>query len=53
LRYAGPYFERMWVVERDGGDNHLAYERQGNEWIVHETWNPRGRELLTTRWPHG
>ena len=53
LRYAGPYFERMWVVERDGGDNRLAYARKGNEWIVHETWNPRGRELLTTRWPHG
>lgn len=53
LRYAGPYYERMWVVNRDGSDNRLAYCREGNEWIVHETWNPHHRELLTTRWPHG
>ncbi|MDP6699806.1 MAG: oligogalacturonate lyase family protein, partial [Candidatus Latescibacteria bacterium] len=33
LRYAGPYYERMWVVNRDGSDHHLAYARQGNEWI--------------------
>jgi oligogalacturonide lyase len=53
LRYAGPYYERMWVVNRDGSDNRLVYAREGNEWIVHETWNPGRRELLTTRWPHG
>ncbi len=53
LRYAGLYCERMWVVNRDGSDNRLAYVREGNEWIVHETWNPHKRELLTTRWPHG
>ena len=53
LRYAGPYYERMWVVNRDGSDHRLAYVREGNEWIVHETWHPRKRELLTTRWPHG
>ncbi|MEE3258211.1 MAG: oligogalacturonate lyase family protein [Candidatus Latescibacterota bacterium] len=53
LRYAGLYCERMWVVHRDGSDNRLVYAREGNEWIVHETWNPHKRELLTTRWPHG
>ena len=53
LRYAGPYYERMWVVHRDGSDHRLAYRREGNEWIVHETWHPHKRELLTTRWPHG
>ena len=52
LRYAGRYDERMWTVRRDGTGNQLAYERQGKEWIVHETWHPRRRELLTTRWPH-
>ena len=53
LRYAGPYYERMWVVKRDGSDDRLAYEREGTEWIVHETWHPKQRELLTTRWPYG
>ena len=53
LRYAGPYYERMWVVNRDGSGNRLAYEREGSEWIVHETWHPGRRELLTARWPHG
>ena len=27
--------------------------RGGTSGIVHETWHPRKRELLTTRWPHG
>ena len=46
LRYAGSYKERIWVVNRDGTDNRLVYQRQplGKpnqfEWIVHETWNP-------------
>ena len=53
LRYAGPYYERMWVLNRNGSARRLAYVREGNEWIVHETWNPLRRELLTTRWPHG
>ena len=34
LRYAGPYYERMWVINRDGSDHRLAYRREGNEWIV-------------------
>ena len=45
----------MWVIGRDGSGNRLAYQRDAaaREWIVHETWLPRRRELLTTRWPHG
>lgn len=55
LRYAGPYHSRIWVVHRDGSGNRLAYERDAakKEWIVHETWVPGAREILTTRWPHG
>ena len=55
LRYAGPFRERMWVIGRDGSGNRLAYRRDEGkkEWIVHETWLPGRRELLTTRWPHG
>jgi len=53
LRYAGPYCGRLWIVNRDGSDHRLVYARRGSEWIVHETWHPQKRELLTTRWPHG
>ena len=55
LRYAGPYYERMWVINRDGSGNRLAYRRneEMKEWIVHETWRPGSRELVTTKWPHG
>jgi len=55
LRYAGPYYERMWVINRDGSGNRLAYERDAGrrEWIVHETWRPGTRELLTSNWPYG
>jgi oligogalacturonide lyase len=55
LRYAGPYDDRMWVINRDGSANRLAYRRDvaKKEWIVHETWRPGSRELVVTNWPHG
>jgi oligogalacturonide lyase len=55
LRYAGPHWDRIWVIRRDGSGNRLVYERDAarKEWIVHETWRPGTRELLTTNWPHG
>jgi len=55
LRYAGPYHARIWVVKRDGTGNRLAFRRdeKKKQWIVHETWLPGTREILTTDWPHG
>ncbi len=59
LRYAGPYHSRIWVIRRDGSGNRLAYERRPlhkpgqYEWIVHETWRPLSREIISTNWPHG
>lgn len=55
LRYAGPYDSRIWIVGRDGSGDRLAYQRdeEKKEWIVHETWVPGTREILTTNWPHG
>ena len=55
LRYAGPYDERLWVINRDGSGDRLVYERdvKRKEWIVHETWRPGTRELVVTNWPHG
>ena len=53
LRYAGSHRDRLRVVNRDGSGDRLAYERRGNEWIVHECWMPDRRELLSARWPHG
>lgn len=55
LRYAGPFADRMWVINRDGSGNRLVYRRNTSrkEWIVHETWYPGMRELVTTNWPHG
>jgi len=53
LRYAGPYDQRIWVLNRDGSGNRLVYKRTGKEWIVHETWLPGTREIVTANWPHG
>ena len=55
FRYAGSYQARIWVARRDGSRNRLAYERDtaAKEWIVHETWRPGTREIVTTQWPHG
>ncbi|HUF64028.1 MAG TPA: oligogalacturonate lyase family protein [Verrucomicrobiales bacterium] len=55
LRYAGPFDQRIWIVQRDGSGNRLVYARDAakREWIVHETWRPGAREILTVNWPHG
>lgn len=55
LRYGGPYHSRIWVIDRDGANNRLAYQRDeaAKEWIVHETWRPGSREIVTANWPHG
>lgn len=55
LRYAGPYHSRIWVVNRDGSGNRLAYERDSarKEWVVHESWIPGTREIAFVDWPHG
>ena len=55
LRYAGTHDQRIWTIRRDGSENRLAYQRDEakKEWIVHETWLPCTREIITTNWPHG
>ncbi|WP_442484528.1 oligogalacturonate lyase family protein [Aeoliella sp. SH292] len=55
LRFAGPHTERIWVIRRDGAREKLVYQRDvaAKEWVVHETWRPLSREILTVIWPHG
>ena len=60
IRFAGPFYKRIWVVNRNGSGKRLVYERRAyrdhpvrKEWIVHETWRPGSREIVTTNWPHG
>lgn len=55
LRYAGPYQDRMWVINRDGTGHRLVYRRDAarKEWIVHETWVAGSRELVAVNWGHG
>jgi len=55
LRYGGPWHDRLWVIHRDGTGNRLIYRRDisKKEWIVHETWRPGTREILTANWPRG
>jgi mono/diheme cytochrome c family protein len=37
--YAGPVHDRVWLINRDGSNNHQLYKRdvEKNEWITHET----------------
>jgi len=59
LRFSGGFHERIWVINRDGSGKRLAYRRKrvGDgrhyEWIVHETWRPGSREIITANWPRG
>ena len=55
LYYAGPLTDRVWVIHRDGSGNRRLYARNAkkNEWITHETWIPRTRELAFVDWPRG
>ena len=55
LYYAGPLTDRIWVINRDGSNNRRLYARDGilNEWITHESWIPRTRELAFVDWPNG
>lgn len=53
LFYAGPLKDRVWLIHRDGTDNHRLYQRAPGEWITHETWIPGTRELTFVDWPHG
>lgn len=55
LRYAGTYEDRIWVIGRNGKGNRLVYRRDAaaRQWIVHETWRPGTREIITADWPRG
>lgn len=55
LRYAGSHAQRIWTIHRDGSNNRLVYHRDAakKEWIVHETWLPGTREIISSNWPHG
>lgn len=53
LFYAGPLTDRVWVINRDGTNNRRIYQRQPGEWITHESWIPKTRELAFVDWPHG
>ena len=59
LRFGGSHRERIWVLNRDGSDKRLVYQRRPHtdgrhfEWIVHETWRPGSREIITASWPTG
>ncbi len=55
IRYGGLFDRRIWVTDRDGSNHRLVYLRNEakKEWIVHECWRPRSRQILTANWPHG
>ena len=55
LYYAGPLTDRVWVINRDGSNNRRLYARnvEKNEWITHESWIPKTRELAFVDWNHG
>lgn len=59
VRYAGSHERRIWVINRDSTGNRLVYERKPlakpgqYEWIVHETWRPGSREIITANWRRG
>jgi oligogalacturonide lyase len=54
IHYGGSYRERLWMVHRDGSHHELVKSRDADrkQWLVHEVWHPRRRELIVVDWPH-
>jgi oligogalacturonide lyase len=54
ILYAGPMTDRVWVTNRSGNANRRVYERTDRmQWITHESWIPRRREIAFVDWPRG
>jgi oligogalacturonide lyase len=45
--------KRIWVIRRDGSDNHGPYDQQPGEVITHESWLGRTGRILFHNWPQG
>ena len=52
LWYGKSLQERLWVVNRDGSNNHRLYQRHPDEWVTHESWIHGTREVAFAVWPH-
>lgn len=53
ILYAGPLHNRTWVVRRSGRENRRLYTRKPRQWIAHEVWIPKRKEVAFVDWPHG
>jgi len=52
--YAGPLTDRLWLINRDGSGNRRLWQREHKlQWITHESWLRRRRELAFVDWPNG
>ena len=51
--YAGPLTDRVWTIRRDGSGNQRVYEKKPLEWITHESWLPKTKEIAFVDWPNG
>ena len=51
--YAGPLTDRDWTIRRDGSGNQRVYEKKPLEWITHESWLPKTKEIAFVDWPNG
>lgn len=54
ILYAGPLTDRVWCVDRDGGNNRRVYRREDDQqWVTHEVWLPGQRAIAFVDWPRG
>lgn len=54
LFYAGPHKDRLWLIARDGSNHRRLWQREHDrQWLVHESWIRRTREVAFVDWPNG
>jgi len=51
IEYAGHPTPRLWLISRDGSNNHCPYENEWNEFIVHESFLGKSDDLIFAIWP--
>jgi oligogalacturonide lyase len=53
LWYGRSNVDRLWAINRDGTNNRRLYQRKPGEWVTHESWIARTREVVFVTWPNG
>jgi oligogalacturonide lyase len=53
ILYAGPLTDRVWITDRAGNTRRIYERKDRMQWVTHESFIPRRREVAFVDWPRG